>query len=549
MHWKARSDCLGYTQEHGRNRLDRHMPLLIKCLGGYIFCALILSLMCQNALASKIRRGLGPEPDSLHIHQAQGLAAINLLRDLREGLVTFDEKGEPVPGQAAAWQVLDGGKRYQFTLRPGARWSNGDPVTAGDYVRAWRRAFTPETAAVTAGLLKDVLNANEVLQGSAAVESLGIRAIEPGILEITLVEPAPWILEILAHPVSFPLHSESIENPLLAPVNGPYVLTDWTPRASIRLDRNPHFHAAQSVPADTVEYFPIEEPSAELSRYRAGELDITETIPAGRFGWLQENLSADLRVHPYLGTFWLGLNLKQPALGHSRELRQALALAIDREILSKKVLGAGELPGWSVVPPGMGGYEPARMAHSELSQQERQEIAVRIFRQAGFGRHEPLLLELRYNTSGVHRRVAVAVAAMWKQVLGVNTQLVNEEWKVFVNNRRMGVVTEVFRGGWIADFADPASFLDLFISENNLNYTFYGNSDFDMLMKSAQISSAGTRMEILAKAEARLMEDMPVIPLYYYVSRHLVRPEITGYVDNIRDVHLSRYLGLITASP
>lgn len=514
-----------------------------------IFAGLILFLLCQNLLASEIRRGLGPEPDSLHIHQAQGLAAINLLRDIREGLVTFDEYGKLVPGQAASWEAFDGGKRYRFSLRPDARWSNGDPVTAGDYVRAWRRAFTRETTAATAGLLKDVANANEILKGAKDVESLGIVAVEPGVLDISLNQAAPWILEILAHPVSFPLHSTALDDPLNAPVNGPFLLVDWTPRASIKLEKNPGFHTADEVMIDSVEYFPIEEPSAELSRYRAGELDVTETIPAGRFAWLKENFAADLRVHPYLGTFWLGYNFNHPALGHSPELRQALSLAINREILVRTVLGAGELPGWSVVPPGIGGYQPAQMEQSRMSQQEREAKAVELFELSGFGKNQPLLLELRYNTSSVHRRVVVAVSAMWRQVLGVNTQLVNEEWKVFVNNRRMGVVTEVFRGGWIADYADPTSFLDLFIGDSSLNNTFYKNTSYDMLIKSAEISSGSARMELLQQAEAHLMKDMPVIPLYYYVSRHLVRPRLSGFLDNVRDVHLSRYLGVITENP
>jgi oligopeptide transport system substrate-binding protein len=524
-----------------------HLPT--RRLRAEVIAGLILILVCQGLFASEIRRGLGPEPDSLHIHQAQGLAAINLLRDVREGLVTFDEKGGLVPGQAASWQELDGGRRYRFSLRSDARWSNGDPVTADDFVRAWHRAFTPETAAATAGLLKDVRNANEILKGAQEVESLGIAAVEPGVLEILLTEPAPWILEILAHPVSFPLHSTAQDDPLHAPVNGPFLLAEWTPRASIKLKRNPAYHATDAVYFDSVEYFPIEEPSAELSRFRAGELDITETIPAGRFKWLREHLAEELRVHPYLGSFWLGFNFNHPVLGHSPELRQALSLAIDREILVRTVLGAGELPGWSVVPPGISGYEPAQMEQSRMSQQQREEEAVRLFEQSGFGKHEPLLLELRYNTSGVHRRTAVAVSAMWKQVLGVNSQLVNEEWKVFVNNRRMGLVTEVFRGGWIADYADPASFLDLFIGGSSLNNTFYQNADFDMLIKSAEISAGNARMELLEQAEDQLMKDMPVIPLYYYVSRHLVRTRITGFLDNVRDVHLSRYLGVKSENP
>jgi len=515
----------------------------------YLYAFLAVFLACQSLSAAEIRRGLGPEPDSVHIHQAQGLSSVNLLRDLREGLVTFDASGNLVPGQASSWQILDNGRRYRFTLRPDAYWSNGDPVTAEDFVRAWQRAFTPETAASTAGLLKDVVNASAILKGEAKPESLGIRAVAPDVIDITLTAPAPWILEILAHPVSFPLHESAMDEPLRAPVNGPFLLAEWTPRASIKLTRNPRFHSVSGVSAGSVEYFPIEEPSAELSRYRAGELDITETIPAGRFGWLESNKGEDLRIHPYLGTFWLGINFRNPALGYSEELRQALSLAINREILVKTVLGAGELPGWSIVPPGIPGYEPARMEQASMTQEQRQAEAVRLLRKSGFSDDEPLLLELRYNTSGIHRRVAVAVAAMWKQVLGVNTELVNEEWKVFINNRSMGVVTQVFRGGWIADFADPSSFLDLFLADNSLNYTFYQGSDFELMMKSAAITSGQPRMELLQRAESRLIKDMVVIPLYYYVSRHLVRPEITGYEDNIRDVHLSRYLGVSSESP
>jgi len=508
--------------------------------------AVLLAAFAAHVEAAVLHRGLGPEPDSLDIHQAQGLAAINLLRDLREGLVTFDARGEPVPGQAESWQVLDDGRRYRFILRGDARWSNGDPVTADDFVRAWHRAFTPQTAAATAGLLKSVAGAGDVLAGRAEVSALGLRSAGPDVLEIELDQPAPWFLEILAHPVAFPLHADGMENPRTAPVNGPFLLKGWTPRASIKLVRNPYYHAAESVMLDGVDYYPVEEPATELALYRAGELQITETIPAGRFDWLREHLAADLRIAPYLGSFWLGLNLKHPALGSSQSLRRALALAIDRDILVGTVLGAGELVAWSLVPPGMSGYEPATMTESGWTKQAREAEAQRLYRESGVGQGEPLLLELRYNTSGVHRRVAVAVAAMWKQVLGVSTELVNEEWKVFVNNRRLGLVTQVFRGGWIADYADPSSFLDLFVSGSNLNNTFYAGARYDELLGSAAAASGGARMTLLRQAEAQLMEDLPAIPLYYYVSRHLVNPAVGGYEDNVRDIHLSRYLNLET---
>jgi len=517
-----------------QNRLNDYLPKGLICT--------LLVVFTLDVPAAVVRRGLGPEPDSLNIHQSQGLASVNLLRDLREGLVTFDAAGQLKPGVAVSWQVMDSGKRYVFTLRDDARWSNGDRVTADDFVRAWRRAVSPATAAVTAGLLLVVRNAGEVLRGELPDTSLGIEAVADDRVQITLVKPAPWFPEILAHPVSYPLHEPMGEGLMQDPVNGPFLVAEWVPRSVIRLRRNPAFHAVEEVAVEKVEYYPIEEPATELARYRAGELDITETIPSGRFEWLRQNLPDDLHVSPYLGSFWLGLNMHQKALGGSVELRRALALAIDRKTLVRVVLGAGELPGWGVVPPGMRSYEPQKMALAGASQAERETEAKRLYSAAGFTSDRPLLLQLRYNTSSLHRRIAVTVAAMWKQVLGINTELINEEWKVFVNNRRLGIVTEVFRGGWIADYADPTSFLNLFLTDSELNTTFYSDAEYDRLMARAGEAGDGGRQLLLQQAEARLLENMPVIPLYYYVSRHLVKPEVTGFEENARDVHLSRYL-------
>ena len=518
------------------NALHRILAVLICGLG-------LLLTGSQNAAAQVdiLRRGLGPEPDSLHIHRAQGLAAVNLLRDLREGLVTFDVNGEPAPGVASSWEVLEGGLRYRFTLRPEARWSDGSAVTAEDFVRGWSQALAPATAAVNAALLKDVRNAAAVLGGELAVTKLGIKAINPQQLEVRLERPVPWFPELLAHPVSYPVHASESEDSRSSPVNGAYQIVEWMPRSVIRLRASPHFHAAADVHFADLEYFPIEDASTELARYRAGELDITETIPAGRFEWLQEHLPDDLRISPYLGSFWLGLNMKDPLVGGSPELRRALALAIDRATLVRVVLGAGELPAWGVVPPGMAGYQPQSMALAVATQAEREAEARRLLQVSGIANQQPLL-QLRYNTSGVHRRVAIAVAAMWKQVLGLNTELINEEWKVFVNNRRLGIVTQIFRGGWIADYADATSFLEQFERDSELNVTFTDDPPFEQLMAGASLSSGAGRLQQLQQAESRLLEFMPVIPLYYYVSRHLVKPGIVAYQDNIRDIHLSRYL-------
>ncbi len=524
-----------------RNRLNPNMPTVSFILNSLFLC-LSLALFSGNILAETLRRGLGPEPDSLHIHQAQGLAAINLLRDLREGLVTFDAKGQVAPGVASGWEVTNQGQRFIFSIRPGARWSNGDRITPEDFVRAWRLALDPLSAAVTGGLLKDIKNAEAVMKGKLPARELGVEARADGKLVVDLENPAPWLPEILAHPVSYPLHPSLGEDIQMDPVNGAFELDEWIPRSRIRLLRNAMFHGVSDVAMDVVEYYPIEEPATELARYRAGELDITETIPAGRYKWLRDNLAEDLRTSPYMGSFWLGLNLNHSVLGGSTQLRLALALAIDRETLVRVALGAGEVTGWGLVPPGIVGYEPQTLFMADASQEAREEEARRLLAVSGYDGGRMPVLEIRYNTSGLHRRIAVTVSAMWKQVLGISSELINEEWKVFVNNRRLGVNTEVFRGGWIADYSDPSSFLNLFVTGDELNSTFYADVTFDNLMEQASLASGSERMGVLQQAERRLLDNVPIIPLYYYVSRHLVRPGINGFMDNLNDIHLSRYL-------
>jgi len=510
-----------------------------------IFAAVLQACPSQGAT---LTRGLGPEPDSLDIHQAQGLPAVHLLRETREGLFTFDAEGQVVPGVARSWEVQDGGLTWVFELRADARWSNGDPVLAEDFLRAWRRAFDPATVARTGSLLDSIVGAPDVMSGHSGPESLGVRAAGSHELELRLSRPVPWLPEILAHPVSFPLHALGLDDPLAAPVNGAYRIEEMTPHAIIRLARNEYFHSAADVRLDTVELYPIEDPGAELSRYRAGELHITESIPPGRYAWLAENHPGELHVSPYLGSFWLGLNLSRPPFRNNAALRQALSLAIDRETLVRVVLGAGERPAWGIVPPGIGEAGSLQPAYAGMEKGEREAEARRLFQQAGYGPGTPLRIELRYNTSGQHRRMAIAVAAMWKQVLGVATELINEEWKVFVNNRRQRVLTQVFRGGWIADYADAESFLALFDSGDALNWSAYDNPAYDELLAGADRESGAVRQALLRQAETMLMRDTPVIPLYYYVSRHLVKPGVEGFIDNVRDIHLSRYLDISTRS-
>jgi len=321
-------------------------------------CVLSLFLLLNLTVSAgeKLVRGLGPEPDSLDIHLAQGVAALNVLRDIREGLMTLSEAGEPVNGVAESVDIQAEGRLVIVHLQKQLEWSDGSPLRAVDFVRGWQRAVTPATAAANAALLDAVENAAAIRQGKQPLESLGIRALDEYTLEIRLNRKLPWLSWLLAHPVSYPLADleGKIDDHRAGPFNGAYTLESWTPNDRLLLLRNPRYHSSESVLMERVEYVPIPNPNTELNRFRAGELQLTETIPPARFAWLQENFADELQVHPYLGTFFLGLNVRRPPLAGNVGLRRALLLAVDRDKLTELVLASGEQPAYSLVPPGIG---------------------------------------------------------------------------------------------------------------------------------------------------------------------------------------------------
>ncbi len=484
----------------------------------------LLSILVPSmAWASTLHRGLGPSPDALDIHLAQGLSAFNLLRDLHEGLLTRDAQGRVVAGIARRWSVSEDRRVWRFELRPEARWSDGTRIKAADFVRGFERAQAADTASPTTAWLEPVS---------------GIRVVDEATLEIRLDRPVPWFSELLTLPVTFPWPGDDQVR-----YSGAFMLDREVPGSRYELVPNPHFHGHDSVRLARVIWHVTEDPGAELSRFRASELHVTETVPPGRIDWLAGEMGESLRIAPYLGSFYLVYNLSQAPLAEDRALRKALSLAIDREILVERVLGSGELPAWRLVPPGLEGWPDELPEHASLGQPSRLEHARAMLAESGFdapGR----TLELRFNSSLAHRRLAVAIAAMWKQNLGITTRLVNEEWKVFVTNRRQGRITEIVRGGWIADWAEAGNFLGNFYSASPLNYAFFNDPHFDTLLERAAGRHGGRRLELLWQAEQRLLDEHAIIPLYYYVSRHLVSPGVRGWQDNAMDIHLSRWLAL-----
>jgi ABC-type oligopeptide transport system substrate-binding subunit len=468
-------------------------------------------------------RAISAEPESLDPQKSRSVQAADVLRDIGEGLVSYNAAGEMIAATAESWEISGDGLTYTFRIRPEARWSNGDPVTAADFVFGLQRLVDPATAAFYAAELGNVANAADIVAGKRELDELGVSATDERTLVISLVRPTPYLLSLLTHPSTFPVHRGSAEQHGDAFVragnlvsNGAYVLAGWEPGAIIELHRNTHYWNDAETSIDVVRHHVVTQEMAEFNRYRAGELHITSSVPPDNF----DQIRAD---YP----------------------RQALSMAIDREVLVEAITGRGEAPAYSWVPPGVDNYEPVQLPYADLSRQERNAIAQSLYRKAGYSGENPLHFELRYNTSDTQQRIALAVQAMWRNVLGAQAQIVNVEFQVLLDQMREREVTEVFRSSWFGDYNDANTFLAIMQGASAANMPGYSNAEYDELMRSAgeQVDLDRRRL-YLEEAERVLLADHVVIPLYFYVSKHLVKPEVEGWQDNILNYHYSQHLSL-----
>ena len=498
-----------------------------------------------------LRIGNGAEPQTLDPHRAEGVPESNILRDLFEGLVGEAPDGSLVPGAAQSWTVSDDGLTYTFSLRPGARWSNGEAVTASDFEYGLRRSVDPATLSRYSSILFPILNAEAVINGELPTTALGVRALDENTLQIQLNAPTAYLLGLLTHSTTYPVHRASVAaggerfaRPGSLVGNGAYQLSEWTVQSHVRLDRNPYYWDVANTQIDTVYYYAIENPDAELKRYRADELDITGALPYQQLDWVRANLGDELVISPYLGSYYFGFNLTQPPFKDAKALRTALSMAIDREILTQRVAGAGEIAAYGWVPP-VAGYTAQQPEWASWTQAERNARAQALYAEAGYSAENPLRVEVLYNTNENHKRMSVAIASIWKQVLGVETSLLNQEWKVFLETRNQKSATQVFRAGWIADYNDAYSFAQLMHSKNEQNDSGYVNAEYDALLDKAAVEQdPAVRAGYLEAAERVLLTDLPIMPVYFYVSKHLVKPRVQGFVPNIMDHHATRQLSL-----
>ena len=478
----------------------------------------------------------------------QDVSGFHVIRDLFEGLLGQDAKGDLVPGVATGYAASDGNTTYTFTLREDARWSNGDPVTAHDFVYAWRRAVDPATASPYGWYLEltEMVNAKEILAGERDPAELGVRAVDDHTLEVKLATPLPYFPAMTTYATLFPAHRATIEAhgadwtaPGNMVSNGAYMLEEVALNEYHTRVRNPMYWGADRVIIEKVTGLVINDVNQALTRYRAGELDHLEPLPPGQYPALSEELPDEATSVPRLCSYYYAFNHTasgNPALRDVR-VRRALSLAIDREVIVGQVLKGGQWPAYNFTHFKTAGFKMPDIGYAKLTQAERDAEAKRLFAESGVGE---LSLKLIYNTSESHKQIATVVTQMWKQKLGVNTDLANFEWKTYIGIRR-NQEFDLARSGWCGDYNEASTFLDLLTTTHGSNDGKYSNERVDELMRASK--TAEDPAAIYGEVERILAGDMAIVPIYHYANTFLLSADIRGWpYDNVENNWYSKNL-------
>jgi oligopeptide transport system substrate-binding protein len=467
-------------------------------------------------------------------------AGFHVIRDLFEGLMSQDAQGNIVPGVATGYEASNDNKTYTFTLREDAKWSNGDPVTAQDFVYAWRRAVNPETASPYGWYLEltEMVNAEEILAGELPPEELGVRAIDDRTLEVNLEIPLPYFPAMTTYATLMPTHQATIEEhgsdwtqPENIVSNGAYTLTELVLNEYHTREKNPMYWGADDVIMEKVTGLVINDVNQALTRYKAGELDHLEPLPPGQFPALKEEMPNEATSVPRLCSYYYTFNHRddaEPALQDVR-VRRALSYAIDRDVIVERVLKGGQWPAYNFAHLKTAGFELPDIPYAEMSQAERDAEAKRLWEEAkadGVIPEGGLEIDLIYNTSESHKQIATVISQMWKQKLGVETNMSNFEWQTYLDIRRDGQF-DVARSAWCADYNEASSFLDLLTSAHGSNDGKYSNEEYDALMRASKTSDDPN--EQYSEAELIAYEDMAIAPIYHYANTFLLSEEIKGW--------------------
>ncbi len=500
-----------------------------------------------------LHKGNGQEVQDLDPQLVNGVGEYNVISALIEGLVAEDPHDlHPVPGVAERWDISADGKLYTFHLRRNARWSNGAPVTARDFVESYRRILSPTLGADGAYMLHVVRNAEAFNKGTLTdFNQVGFRALDDRTLEISLTNPTPYFLSLLNYDAWFPVHIPTVKK--YGPVyergsywtkpgrfvgNGPFTLDQWRLNQDIRVKKSPTYWDAARVRLNGIVFHTIDSNNVEERAFRSGQLHVTDTVPINRIDRYRREQPDLLRIDPYLGSYFFRINVTRPIL-NSRLVRRALGLAIDRQSIVDHVTRGGQLPAFSFTPPDTAGYT-CEAAFPYDPAAARQALA-----DAGFpeGRGLPPI-EILFNTSENHKIIAEAVQQMWRKQLNLEARLVNQELKVYYDTRRE-MNYEVLRSTWIGDYADPNSFLNLWITNGANNQTGWSNAEYDRLIAEAgRTSDQAARYRAFQQAEAILLDDAPILPVYFYTHAFLIRPGVKGWFPTILDHHPYKHVYL-----
>jgi oligopeptide transport system substrate-binding protein len=508
-----------------------------------------------TALASRqeIVRHIKDEPASLDPAKAVGLPEIQVIRDLFEGLTNQDAKGNIIPGVATQWQTTDN-KTWIFTLRKDAKWSNGVPVTANDFVYSWRRLVDPKIGSTFAWFaeLAGIQNAGAITKGQMTPDKLGVTALDDHRLKVSLDKPVPYFVSLTANFSLYPVPEKVIEKagkdwvqPGTLVGNGAYKLQERVVNEKLVLVRNDHYWDNAHSVLTKVTFVPINEESSATKRYRADDIDITESFPKNMYSMLKKDLPGQVYTPDQLGTYYYAFNTTKGPTADVR-VRKALTWSIDRKIIAEKVLGTGEKPAWHFTADVTAGFKPKPGFLQQHSQEELNQQAKALLAAAGYGPNHPLDLTLLYNSSENNQKVAIAVASMWKKNLGVSVKLQNQEWKTYIDSRNTGNF-DVIRASWVGDYNEPSTFLSLLTSTHSGNIAKFNSPEYDALIdKASRETNAEARNGDYNRAEQIIAAQSPIAPIYQYTNGRLIKPWVKGYpITNPEDVAYSRTMYII----
>ncbi|WP_419725062.1 peptide ABC transporter substrate-binding protein [Terrisporobacter petrolearius] len=499
---------------------------------------------CSNSGSGGSSKGVelnvnvGPEPTTIDPAKNSAVDGATLINHAFEGLMKLDKDNKIVEGQAAKYEVNKDETIYTFTLREGIKWSDGEPVKAEDFVYAWQRLVDPKTGADYNYMIDMVKNANEIMDGKKKPKELGIKALDEKTVEVTLTNPTPYFLEVCAFPATFPVRKDIVEanadtwstDPKTYIGNGPYVLKSWEHQSKMTYVKNENYYDLKKLGPDTINFVLMEDQNTILSAFKNNEILFGDDLPSEEIEAMKDN---GLVIEKQLGTYFLSINVKKEGLDNVK-VREALSLALDRDYIVEKVAKGGQIPADSFVATGLTDadgktefHENAKKWYDAKDYKGNVEKAKKLLKEAGYENGKGLpSIELMCNPG--HEPIMEAVQNMWKENLGVNVTISNQDWNVFLETRKEGDF-QVARDGWLGDYNDPVSFIDIWVTDGGNNNAQWSNKEYDKIVSEIKSTTdAKERYAKMHEAEDILAKDMPIIPIYFYTDLYLISDKLEG---------------------